>query len=260
MEAWGNRILITNFVPSLASLYRRTGMFLPERIKTGIRAYMRLNLSEVLPPKARWLSNIKPFLSISDRLFNLVADFRFFVFSRQVNTAYYQFLDEPDVNIANYISLNMGNSWPQRSMAELEWIIKYPWIHEQSTDDGYAGRYYFSSVSKRFYYKWIVLLNDEKVLIVAAMISVRNNHLTVPYVFAGETGFDTLAQILTEYMVEMKLNMVTMYDPRLVKAIRKRRWIFLYQKEILKPYFISKQLNFINNLNFQDGDGDCVFY
>jgi hypothetical protein len=260
MEAWENRILITNFVPSLASLYRRTGMFLPERIKTGIRAYMRLNLSEVLPPKARWLSTIKPFLSISDGLFNLVADFRFFFFRRQISRFYYQFLDEPDVNTANYISLNIGNSLPQRSLTDLEWIIKYPWIHEQSTDDGYAGRYYFSSVSKRFFYKLIVWLNDEKALIGAAMILVRNNHLTVPYIFSGETDFETLAQILTDYMVEMKLNMITIYDPRLIKAIRNRKMVFLYQKEILKPYFISKQLSFINNLNFQDGDGDCVFY
>jgi hypothetical protein len=87
---------------------------------------------------------------------------------------------------------------------------------------------------------------------------VRDNNITVPYLFSND--FDTIAAILIKEMVELKCNMVTIFQEQLAASMRRNKWPFLFTKKIKRPYLISKKISFADHLKFQDGDGDCAFY
>ena len=90
------------------------------------------------------------------------------------------------------------------------------------------------------------------------MLSVRDNHLTVPYVFFRNGMETTLVRFLFNTMLDFQLNMLTVFQPELSEEIRKKKTPFLFKKKIVKPYFLPKTMEF-PELAFQDGDGDCVF-
>ncbi|HLO60027.1 MAG TPA: hypothetical protein VK179_14865 [Bacteroidales bacterium] len=255
MEAWDYRILITNFVPNLAALYLRSGMFLPPLTMTGIRGYLRSNLAEILPPKNQWFSKIAFFLRFTDHIINAVTDIRFYRIGRMV-TGYStpEQLDEKD---EQFICEQNIHSLTRRGAAELQWIINHPWVKESKPNEE-SRRYYFSSVSMKFRYRLIKISKNEEVS-AFALICIRNQHLTVPYVFSI-SGYNELADILFNLMVKEKLGRITVFHPDLVKAFTERRFSFLLKKKIQKPYIFSKRLKDVAELKFNDGDGDCAFY
>ncbi|WP_143083914.1 hypothetical protein [Flexibacter flexilis] len=59
-------------------------------------------------------------------------------------------------------------------------------------------------------------------------------------------------------MMDLKLNMATIFNKELVSIFNQMKTLFLFHKEIKKHYLISKKFNSINDLYFQDGD--CAFY
>lgn len=261
MESWDQRIMITNFVPALSPLYVKTGLFNSGLIKKGCRAYMRSNLADILPPKAAWLKRLKPAFRNLDILFNFIADIRFFFSSAYTDsTIHWNYLNNANDPSEALIDKFIENTWNRRGWDELEWILKYPWIIESPVPDYDSKRYYFSSVSARFSYR-IIRISDNKGTTAAwVMICIRDNAMTVPYVFSDNAYFESIARILIDIMIDLKISMITAFHEQLAEAIRKFNMPFLFKKTISKPYLISKKLDFINDLNFQDGDGDCAFY
>lgn len=92
------------------------------------------------------------------------------------------------------------------------------------------------------------------------MISIRDNNLNIPYIFSDHFHIDMISKFLINTMVNMRLNMLTTFNEELASSIKKIKSPFYFKKDIRKPYFISKKFEFITELNFQDGDGDCAFY
>ena len=145
----------------------------------------------------------------------------------------------------------------RRGKQELEWIKRYPWVLEQE-EDADSRRYYFSSVSKRFFYQQVEFQDNTGNISAFMMIAIRNNHLTVPYVFYSKDMESILVKFLFNTMLDFQLNVLTVFHPELSEEIRKTNSPFLFKKKILRPYFLPKTLD-LPDLAFQDGDGDCVF-
>jgi hypothetical protein len=255
MEAWDYRIMITNFVPNLVTLYLKSGMFLPPLTMDGFRGYLRSNLAEILPPKSRWFSRITLILRFSDHIINTITDIRFlWITQKATDYSMPESMDEMD---ERFLSEQNVFSLTRRGAVDLQWIMNYPWIKESDPDDE-SRRYYFSSVSRKFRYR-IIRISTNDTISAWAFICIRNQHLTVPYVFSI-SGYNDLADIFINLMIKEKLGRITVYQPGLVKAFTERRLPFLFKKEIQKPYIFSKRLKDVAVLKFNDGDGDCAFY
>jgi hypothetical protein len=259
MDSWDHQIMITNFVPALEPLYRKTGFFQPALIKEGLRAYMRSNLAEILPPKAQWLNQIKPLLKFTDISINIIGSIRFLFFRgyrlHYLNWSYIELIDE---NISAFIKAN-NNSWTWRGRADLQWILDYPWIIQKPNPDYDSIRYFFSSVSVRFLNRLILVSDHHGHITGFAMITIRNNNMTVPYVFSVN-GYDHISDILINVMIDQRVSMITVFHDELRTTLKSYSIPFLYKKSIPKPYMVSKKLDFLNELRFNDGDGDCAFY
>ncbi len=261
MEAWEHRILITNFVPSLESLYRKSGFFQPVVTYWGVRAYLRSNLAEVLPPKSQIFVRIQPILKLADSCINLAGDLRF-LFFRKYDPAdiQFSFVSAMDDDMAGFIDAHQQDNATKRGKTEFEWILSYPWIKEKPKPDSESKRYYFSSVSKRFRYEFVKATKANGSLVAVMLLCIRNNNLTVPYLFADAVVLDKIAGMLGNTMVKYRLSMLTVFNTPLAERIAQLKGTFLHTRRIRKPYLISRHITPVSHLNFQDGDGDCVFY
>ena len=262
IKAWDKKILITNLVPSQGPMYQKTKIFRPTQHKTGFRGYLRLNLAEILPPKRNIFNKTKGLLRFIDSSLNFFFNKRFLFYNwKDIQDIKYEYHLDVDSIPDEIIENSFINNYPRRGKAELNWIVKYPWIIEGGKKDLNSERYYFSSLNNRFFYQ-IVSFKDHKNNITALLLMiVRENNLTIPYVyFNNDSKPEAIAKFLIKRMIELKLNMVTTFNKTLEKALRKQRSHFIYSKQINKPYLISKNIEIPEELNFQDGDGDCTFY
>jgi hypothetical protein len=261
IRAWDHKIFITNIVPWLDPVYQKTGLFQPTSYKRGVRGYMRSNLSEILPPKGKRFKHITPLLKLSDFVINIFGDVRFWFFKGYIlNNVRCEHLNHIDQASKDFINSHNKNNWNQRGPAELEWIMNNPWILAGTEADYNGSRYYFSSFSKRFFYQAVKFTNNQNIITGWALFCIRNSSLTIPYVFSDPDHYDVICKMLVNTMLHMKLNMITTFNEEMVKSLINLKSPFLHKKQIKKPYFIAKKFDFIHDLNFQDGDGDCAFY
>jgi GNAT superfamily N-acetyltransferase len=260
MEAWNNRILITNMAPGTINFYMRTGFFREPLYKTGLRGYMRFNLSTLLPPKKKIYKNAVPFLKALDFAGNSLNKGRLTFYSRYTIGSHLRIESNESVSAEdeNFISRLNGQEFIRRSKPELEWILKYPWILEGKGDDQDSRRYYFSSFAKRFFHQVIKVYDSSDRMVSFFFLSVRNDHLTIPYYY-GESGFhEEVVKFLINRMRDLDVSMITVFHKELSETLQHMKSPLLFKKKIVRPYLCPKVLD-ISGLYFQDGDGDSAF-
>jgi len=227
-------------------------------ILQGIRCYLRLNLAEVLPTKKKVFRNLKFLLAGTDAVFNLFADLRFILFKNvPADPSIYDLRSHLDRDLYEPVEYFNRDSLSRRGVEEINWILDYPWILEKKPD-AESSKYYFSSVSRRFFYRIIRVKKVKSNRPGFVLVCVRDNHMTVPYLFSDE--YIIIARILVNLMIELRCSMLTIFHVKLIPSISKIRSPFLFRKVIRKPYLISRNLGIDGDLKFQDGDGDCAFY
>ena len=259
MQEWDNTAMITNMKPGTLKIYERMGYFHSPATRVGIRGYLRFCLAEILPPRGGVFARIKPILQALDFILNLVNAIRliFYPDYKPDPGLRYEYVEEISPETEELIN-NCNQSYLiKRGKPELEWINRYPWVLEQK-EDANSRRYYFSSVSKRFFYQNVEFRDETGTVTAFLVLSIRNNQFTVPYAFFKKGMESALVRFLFNTMLDYKLNMLTVFHPELSEEIRKSPSPFLFKKKILRPYFIPKTLD-LQELAFQDGDGDCVF-
>lgn len=259
IKAWDQRILITNIVPWLEPVYQKTKIFKPTIFKTGFRGYLRFNFSQILPPKRHIFGQIKPILKFIDGFLNIFQDLRLNAFS-EFKLDRYEYIDVLDKSCKDFIEFSNKKNWNKRTKTELDWILMNPWILESKNMDLDISRYYFSSIKVQFKYKVIKFYGTNSQMVGLLMVCVRDGEIRVPYIFAQKEIRSSIAKFIINLMMEMKLNMVTVFEENLANSLKNLAVPFYFKKEINKPYLISKKFQFVEELNFQDGDGDGAFY
>ncbi|SFB73689.1 hypothetical protein SAMN05421780_101185 [Flexibacter flexilis DSM 6793] len=254
-------VFITNIVPWLEPVYQKTKIFKPTIYKNGYRGYLRFNLTEILPPKSDYFKKATILLKAIDGTLNFFNGIRLLFFVKyKLDNIRYEYLHEIDSSSSNFIDSYKIKHWTQRGVEDINWIIKNPWIIEGANTDFNSSRYYFSSLDTCFFYQIIKFYDSKNNMIGIMMTCVRGNNLTVPYAFFEENYNEIACKFLINKMIDLKLNMITIFNKELVSVFNQMKTPFLFHKEIKKPYLISKNFDSINDLSFQDGDGDCAFY
>ncbi|MEI7595309.1 MAG: GNAT family N-acetyltransferase [Bacteroidota bacterium] len=261
IRAWKQQILITNIVPWLEPIYQKTKIFKPTVYKEGFRGYLRSNLAEILPPKKKIFARISPFLKFIDLSVNLAFDLWIKLYrTYDLDNYRAENIENIDKQDSDFIDLHKVNYWSQRSKTELDWITKYPWLIKGTEKDSANSRYYFSAFSENFYNQKIKITDIDNNIIGIIFLTIKDNNLNVPFVFVDKKNIDVISMFLTNKMLELKLNMITVFNYELSVSLNKIKTPFYFKKTIKKPYFITKKFDFLEDLYFQDGDGDCVFY
>jgi len=260
MEAWDNKILITNMAPGTINFYLRTDLYRQPQYKTGIRGYLRFNLANILPPKKSIFKKAVSFLKALDFTGNIMNSARLYFYPRyKVNrNLKVEYRNDITPKVEEFIIVHNRQEFIMRGKPELEWILKYPWILEGKYGDHDSRRYYFSSVAKRFIYQCIQFYDTRDRMVGFLILSVRNGHLTVPYYYGEKERCEDIVKFLINRMRDLEVNMITIFHSELSETMKILRSPLLFKKKILRPYLCPKALD-ITGLKFQDGDGDSVF-
>lgn len=259
-NTWDNHILVTEFTPEAKGLYDRSANFNDLRINTGLRCYLRFNLHEVLPKKGGYFAKLKLPLQATDAIANVPVALRLAMQgSYAKGSERWTEVQVVDELLNTFIHSKQATSFERRDADDLNWIKNEPWINEgEPTDE--SKRYHFSSVDERFknlFYK----LEDGGVIKGFVHLTIRNNHLKVPYLYCDNVA--DVMPLLYKLMLDYKLSMLTVFHADVVAYLHSNGNAFLYVRPVKRHYMISKKLdaNFSNKsiLNIQDGDADCAF-
>jgi GNAT superfamily N-acetyltransferase len=262
-KAWDYRILATEFTPVAKGLYDKSGQFEDLAKPEGIRAYMRLNLSYLLPAKnpQKW-TKFKIFLKVIDTFSNALLNVRRFFFRKK--KVYFKVVSDFDDDARNFIQqYRLKDEVMKRSIEDLEWILKNQWIKSNCVADALSKRYHFSSVANYFAFKIMKVYNAENQLRAVLMLSIREENLKIPYIYFCSESVFLVADAVEQFMIAEKLSMLTIFQTELAVAIKKNCSSFFLIRKMKRHYIISRKFEIEKKhpkpMIIQDGDADAAF-
>ena len=259
---WKDCILVTEFTPEAKGLYDRSGGFNDLCVNDGLRCYLRFNLHEVLPKKNEKYKSYISILKLGDSIANLPNSIRLsFYRSKLSGRLTFEPVVGIDESVNAYILSKQKNSFERRTAAELNWILKYPWLIT-SPPTSESQRYHFSSVSDRFL-NLAFKIQENGQIRGYIHFTVRDSQLKVPYAYFDDECLPDIVEYIYQLMRDYQLNMLTVFHPAIVRHFEGHATPFIYKRQIKRHYIISKVLDAHftdhNKLAIQDGDADCAF-
>lgn len=265
-EAWDYKILVTEFTPAAHGLYNRTGQFLDLAKPKGLRGYLRLNLAYLLPKKDPKWNKWRPILSCIDGLFNIPNSWRLRLSAwnkLELKGTQFEYISELDEETWTFIQKQKSNELMNRGRADLNWLIQHPWLISSALKDYNAERYHFSATDRFFTFLNIKIYNSNLELIGFVILSIRGKNMKVPYVYCLEGAEEMVLKVIYKHMVDLKLDMLTVFQPLLLSAIKKGKMPFFKLRTFNRHYIIGKVLEkplmATPDFVIQDGDADAAF-
>lgn len=260
-KAWNNKLIATEFTPHAKALYDKTNHFSDFITLTGVRLYVRSDLEYILSKKSDWLKKFKPIFSIADSAINFFNDIRYKNIPALPKN--YQVTFETKITEAAAAFINTQNQRYlfRRNANSLQWILRYPWVIKEWTNDDETSRYYFSTTDKSFDFIPVEVKNSDGDMCAFLLFAKRANNLTLPYCFFT-CNADIVVSIIQHYIKISGVNIFTVYHTPIAEKLKQQTMQVLWKKKMQRSYLISKVL--LQHLQskellLQDGDGDCAF-
>lgn len=260
-EAWGQKVLATEFTAPAKKLYDKTGLFRDLQVKRGLRLYLRSDLHALLTPRNPWFEKIGFFLKGFDALANAVLDLRFLVWKPSLGDLSLEYVREVDEETALFIERTRSANGFQKGAAELNWMLQNPWVLAAPEKDDFGKRYHFSSTDFSFDFYGIKIKNQQNQLLAFLVFSKRNRFLKLPFCYV-ESKVDAVLQVIDFHLHRWRVNAFTVFHPAVVEGLRQRKSLLFLKREVRRHYLISRVFEpeiYHENFEIQDGDGDCGF-
>jgi GNAT superfamily N-acetyltransferase len=264
LSGWNNKIIATEFTKEAKALYDKIGLFEDLKISVGIRGYLRFELHTFLPARKKLFARIKGLLKLADGLLNAINDIRIDLWRRNRKRGnIIEYITRIDEEASGWISDLGKNEIFKKETEHFNWILHYPWILSAPFPDRESKKYHFSSLALRF--EFICLkIYDLNQIIGFILLSVRDKHMKIPYLYVASRHLPLIAEIIFDHMIEMKINTITIFNPPLVEYMQNGRTPLIHCRKMKRHYIHS---GIFNNPDekagdtyvIQDGDGDCAF-
>lgn len=259
-EAWNDQVILTEFTDEAGSLYRKMGIFEDWVNMKGRRWYIGADLHHILPPKSGFFQKIKPILKLTDKVANVMLSVTRRLIPVSSVTPGFREVEVLSDEAAQWLDDRTTVSGFNRKSAEINWIVRYPWIQQgEPTHD--SNRYYFTSVASEFK-NVLVETRDETGLLTGVMLmSSRNGHLRIPYLLFNGDWYQ-LVRFIRSFIRRNRIKIITIYHPDLHKFLKEHRLVLVPSKEISRTYLRSVKMDVLQSSDrdyIQDGDGDSAF-
>ena len=259
IRTWRSKLLITNIAPYLENAYQALGLFYPIVYKKGLRVYLKSDLTGILPPKRKVFTKVLPLLKVVDLVVN-ICHYPFIKRSVLNNLSEFKIveIDSIDSAVAKFIDEFSTSQITQRATNEINWIINNMWVKQGDAIDN-TPDYYFSSYSKQFYYKKYIVTDVNNNVKGFFIVLVRDEKISIPLLYLQGVEYSIVANFIMNFMIQNRLSILTVFNNELKQHFSKFSFPFVIKKQIIRPYFVSKELNMVDVSKFQDGDGDVIF-
>jgi hypothetical protein len=256
---WQGRVLITEFTPQAQKLYDRSGRFRPADTICGQRAYLRPDLAGLLAPKNDFFVRTALFWRALDRLLGFPCRIWLRAWTPQKMPAF-EYLSALDTETWEFVRARQGGEWAARTRAELDWIVRSPWLHSAPEKDDNAKRYFFSSVAGDFRFFSIKILGKKRETIGYLMLSLRDGHLRVLYAYFDEENAPEVAQVLAWHCCKLPVAHLTVFRPETWRLLSQMPPIFFLKRNFRRPFLNGRDTGAESAFDrVQDGVADTAF-
>jgi len=261
LDRWNKQVLFADLTPLTFKIVCKTGFF-QGKARMGTRGYLRLPLADILPPKNKIFRALKWLFTATDFVFNLFWELRLRHWKNQNRTdkkIEYEFVSDLDPSVLTMIQKESAMELVRRGEAELNWIRDFPWIIQGRPDEN-ARRYHFSSHSRRFEHHRIKISEGNQIRAFLT-ITLRDNHLKVPYLYYQKGNISFVTDFLLNYMISSHARYISVFREDLAEFLINYRTPMIWKKRIARYSAVSNDLagQLPEVYNLQDGDGDSVF-
>jgi GNAT superfamily N-acetyltransferase len=253
LHDWDHRLMFTNYAPASLQLYLKSQQFKEIYFEVGRRFYLFAKTEKLLGHRFKKAVFIFPVL---DFLIQLTANIALRLFKPKKHEGFK--IEEagfPDEACLLLDEREKSNYLFERGKKELEWIFSNPWV--STTDDSFADNYAFSSYATHFQYK-TAKFYFENGFAGFLIYFIRDGHLKIVHSQIQENMVNVAAGYLVEKASENKVEVLSVLDPQLAKAVKKQRNPFLFSKQIAHGIYASFPVS-PDKKKIQDGDGDYIF-
>ncbi|MFO7656535.1 MAG: GNAT family N-acetyltransferase [Bacteroidales bacterium] len=263
-KIWEGNLLITNFIPIAKRAYDKTALFTELKNLPGIRGYLRLNLSGILPEKKPFLKKFRWLLKFSDALLNIPNEIRLIRWksafaAKKSDFEYVNYIDDETYALIKSL---IKNHIAPKSIENLQWLMQYPWIINAPFGDRNSNRYIFSAVKKDFRQFYIKLYNVDKELIAFLILTLKDGILKTPYLFFDKKNLLPVMRTIFAHALVRGVKTLTTYHPLLAGHLSGSSTPFIYKKKMNFRILAAKQLVTNSGISehhyFMEGDGDAA--
>ncbi len=261
-KKFDNNVFITNYIPRSKNAFLKNDQFSEVEVLQGIRAYLKLDLEQIITRKIPGLKWIKFLFWFIDTICNFLLTIYFK--NKLNNSTDYQFerLDIIDQESAEFIEAFMQNSIFKRGAKELNWLFQFPWVDSQRPENIDVSKYYFSQYSIDFK-QWILQVRNHKNEIKGiAILTKHKRELKTPYIFAHDDVIEDLFRYVYRFMLEEKIRTLVTHHAGFTKEAKRNRKAFLFQRPSKYGFMATPELVEVVHGNFgqfYEGDGDGMF-
>jgi hypothetical protein len=260
LQAWNHNLGVSGFATSARRFYDASKQFVVIKEPAGIVGVVRCSLHDLVPRKWPRLKPLGPVLWLIDAAVNPFVTLRLRLWARHAPRVGSRSVNTIGEEARRFIAAHQQNELTRRGPAELEWIIRYPWVLAGQAPDG-VGHYHFSSVGRRFVFSCIEVYNGSGALIGFLLLNLHNDRLGVPYCYCAAADADQVASVVAQQAISLRASQLAVFNPDLLAGLTRIGFPFLYKQDTRRPWIISAKFK---NVNFapctlQDGDGDCAF-
>jgi len=259
LKGCGQKMFLTDCTDYTRTLLLRTGYFefFPENV--GKRWFLRSYFGSKFRRESR--SKLMTCLAGNfDRILNSTSQLLFTskgdrIVKEGITIRITERLDE---SLSEFLDKNSDGFFLKQSIEKLNWIAGYPWLTTRQNQ--FEVTYPFSCFTENFKQHFLIIGKGGQTIAVI-MVSVRDNHATLPYVYYNQAFIDDVVTLVTDYLLQIHADSLLVFNRDLIKAFDKLRLPALYVKKVTRYSGYSKTLApfFQKNRIFQDGEGDIAF-
>ena len=173
----------------------------------------------------------------------------------------FEYLPALDDEASRFIEAHRRSELLRRGKPELDWMLTHPWVLRAPLSDRNAGRYYFSSAAREFYFLCFKVFEKDGGMAGLVILRIRDDEMTVPYAYWRPGAERAVARAIALHLVRSGAKTFRMYNEDLIGIVRAHVKGLFVAVPLDKRAVLPKKFGGIGSLGLciQDGDADNAF-
>ncbi len=261
LQLCNQRMVLTDCTAHTKYLLEKTGLFTFVPEIRGQRYFLRFYLGDMFRRKGK--NHLISFaFSCIDRALNSFLPARLKKNLKKTVDENYMLTSTEFIGNEHVLFIEKfpGKSFFRQEVSKLNWIVQNPWVTSEKNVSEIA--YPFTFKVDDFRQEFLEIRKGNE-LVALLLLSVRDNHASVPYIYYSDGSLAIVSRLLWSYLIKNSMDSLLAFNPELnSELMKKSRKNYLFVRNIVRYAGYSNTLQDLfaeNEFFFQDGEADMVF-
>ena len=265
LNACGQNLGVSGSSRDAGKVLDATRKFFNLKTIKGLDIRLRSNLSGAWLQKRPVFRPLRLLLKLLDGIYDEIVNYRGLAWQRN-NAALpgltFEYISTIDEETERFIQKHNRQDLTRKTAADLNWIMKYPWILPAPLKDSTGSRYFFSSRADRFFYLGIKVFDRDKKMAGFLLARVRDDQMSIVFTYYSQRLARSMAAAAVFHALKMDVGVLSFYDEQMVAGFTELDCPCRSTKRVSRGFSLSRTLADIPPAEYRlhGGDGDLAFY